>query len=218
MVLTLTLTCESPCTLDSPAGARCSGRTAQAHLANADVGVGDLFLFFGWFRQTEETETGYRFVRGAPDLHVVFDWLQVPRVVRVEELGLDIPTWAGYHPHFHQDSEARNTVYVARDSLCLPGMTAEPARAGAFARYRDALCLTAPGHTRTGWRLPRWFFPDDGKPPLTYHGSRDRWTVAEGYTMLRSAPRGQEFVLDVDHYPEAIGWAYDLISGAFPGY
>jgi hypothetical protein len=166
--------------------------TAQAHLANAGVGVGDLFLFFGW--------------------------LQVDRIVRVEKPGPEIPAWAEYHPHFHRDSEGTNTVYVARDGLRLPAMPGGLAGAGVFDRYRDALCLTAPGHTRTGWRLPRWFFPDDGKPPLTYHGSRDRWTVAEGYTMLRSAPRGQEFVLDVDHYPEAIGWAYDLISGAFPGY
>jgi hypothetical protein len=192
--------------------------TAQAHLANAGVGVGDLFLFFGWFRQTEETEAGYRFVQGAPDLHVVFGWLQVDRIVRVEKPGPEIPAWAEYHPHFHRDSEGRNTVYVARESLCLPAMPGGLAGAGVFDRYRDALCLTAPGHTRTGWRLPRWFFPDDGKPPLTYHGSGDRWTVAEEYTLLRSAPRGQEFVLDVNHYPEAAAWVYDVISGAFRGH
>lgn len=45
---------------------------AQSHLAGEGVDVGDLFLFFGWFRQTEYVEGHYRFVRGAPHLHVLF--------------------------------------------------------------------------------------------------------------------------------------------------
>ena len=59
--------------------------TAQGHLRNAGVGVGDLFLFFGWFRQVERTATAYRFLRGAPDLHVVFGWLQIAIIVMVED-------------------------------------------------------------------------------------------------------------------------------------
>ena len=188
--------------------------TAQAHLENEGVGVGDLFLFFGWFRRVEGTVAGTRFVPGAPDLHVLFGWLQVARVIRVGQPEPEVPAWAAYHPHFHRDSEVRNTVYVARDELRLTGMSAGPAGAGVFNRYRDALRLTAPGHTRTGWRLPGWFFPGDGRPPLTYHGNRDRWSLAADHAMLRSVPRGQEFVLDVDHYPEAVEWAYGLVSGA----
>lgn len=188
--------------------------TAQAHLENQGVGVGDLFLFFGWFRQTEETAAWYRFVPGAPDLHVLFGWLQVGRVLPVGAPELEVPAWAAYHPHFHRDSEGRNTVYVAREDLRLTGMAPGPAGAGVFRRYRDALRLTAPGHTRTGWRLPGWFFPWDGRPPLTYHGNPDRWSLAADHAMLRSVPRGQEFVLDGDHYPEAIEWAYGLVCGA----
>jgi len=190
---------------------RCS---AQAHLANAGVGRGDLFLFFGWFRRVEETGSGYRFVPGAPDLHVLFGWLQVARVIPVEELDLDIPAWAAYHPHFHGDAEGKNTVYVAGDDLQLPGMPAGAEGAGAFGRYREELRLTAPGHTRTRWRLPRWFFSGDDRPPLTYHGNRDRWSLTTDHALLRSVPRGQEFVLDVDHYPEGGAWAYELVSDA----
>jgi hypothetical protein len=188
--------------------------TAQAHLEHEGVGVGDLFLFFGWFRRVEETGAGYRFVPGAPDLHVLFGWLQVGRVIPAGGLKPGVPAWAAYHPHFHGDSEGRNTVYVARGELRLPGMALGPAGAGAFGRYRDALRLTAPGQTRTGWRLPRWFFPGDGRPPLTYHGNPDRWAPGSDHALLRSVPRGQEFVLDVDHYPEAVEWAYELVSEA----
>jgi hypothetical protein len=184
--------------------------TAQAHLANAGVDVGDLFLFFGWFRRAEKTDEGYRFVRGAPDLHVMFGWLQVGAVIRVEERGPEVPTWARYHPHFHGDSEGKNTVYVAREELRLPGMREGVPGAGVFDDYEERLRLTAPGHTRTGWRLPRWFFPKGGRPPLTYHGNMERWRMAEDHVLLHSVPRGQEFVLDVDHYPEAVAWARGL--------
>jgi hypothetical protein len=34
------------------------------------------------------------------------------------------------------------------------------------------------------------------------------------HALLPSVPRGQEFVLDVDHYPEAVAWARELVSGA----
>jgi len=29
---------------------------------------------------------------------------------------------------------------------------------------------------------------------------------------LHSVGKGQEFVLDLDHYPEAVGWLADLVS------
>jgi hypothetical protein len=187
--------------------------TAQAHLANAGVGVGDLFLFFGWFRQAERVEDEYRFARGTPDLHVLFGWLQIGAIWCVEERRSQIPAWARYHPHVHGDSEGKNTLYVAGENLRLPGVPRGVAGGGAFDGYEEQLRLTAPGHTRTVWRLPEWFFPKDGRPPLTYHGDRDRWTAADDHTILRSVPRGQEFVLDVEHYPEAVAWAWELIGG-----
>jgi len=187
---------------------------AQGHLHNYGVGPGDLFLFFGWFRQVERVETGYRFVRGAPDLHLLFGWLQIDQVLRVEECGSDVPPWAAYHPHFHLDSEGHNTVYVARDELCLDGRPRGIAGGGAFDRYGDDLRLTASGCSRSRWRLPGWFFPLDGRTPLTYHRRMSRWTASGEEVLLRSAPRGQEFVLDAGQYPEAIEWACDLISRA----
>ncbi len=186
--------------------------TAQGHLANSRVGVGDLFLFFGWFRQAEEGEGGYRLVRGAPDLHVVYGWLQIGEIIPVEEGGSGAPAWARYHSHFHGDSEGSNTVYVARDDLVLPGMEQGCAGAGAFESYREGLRLTAPGRTRTWWRLPRWFFPEDGRAALTYHGNRERWTRHGDHVLLRSAARGQEFVLDTADYPEAVAWAWGLVK------
>ena len=62
------------------------------------------------------------------------------------------------------------------------------------------------------WRLPRWFFPDGNKPALTYHPDPKRWRRDANHAYLRSVGRGQEFVLDLAHYPEASEWLSDLVS------
>ena len=45
------------------------------HLYNQGVDVGDLFLFFGWYRQTELHNGQLRFVPNAPDLHIIYGYL-----------------------------------------------------------------------------------------------------------------------------------------------
>ncbi|MBM3462501.1 MAG: hypothetical protein FJX76_10405 [Armatimonadetes bacterium] len=43
----------------------------QTVLAREGVGIGDLFLFFGWFRRAEFIGDLLQFVKGAPDLHAL---------------------------------------------------------------------------------------------------------------------------------------------------
>ena len=52
---------------------------------------------------------------------------------------------------------------------------------------------------------------------LTYHGDEARWQRVDEGVMLTAASRGQEFVLDCDHYPEAIGWVAELLVLAGDG-
>jgi hypothetical protein len=63
------------------------------------------------------------------------------------------------------------------------------------------------------WRLPQWFNPR-GRAPLTYHGKPTRWTDCSTSTRLQSVGRGQEFVLDVEQYPEARGWVRSIFRAA----
>ena len=82
-----------------------------------------------------------------------------------------------------------------------------------FPKLDQRLVLTNPnGAGVSNWRLPRWFYPDGNKPPLTYHPDRKRWRRDANHAYLRSVGRGQEFVLDLAHYPEAVGWLSDLVS------
>ncbi|MEZ4732513.1 MAG: hypothetical protein R3E79_35855 [Caldilineaceae bacterium] len=184
---------------------------AQSHLANQGVGVGDLFLFFGWFRAVEQQHGHYHFVKAAPNQHLIYGWLQVGSVLTGEEVGQAAPPWAAAHPHCVAGRGARNTLYIAGDQLTVDGCATAWPGAGYISHYRDDLCLTAPGTLRTRWRLPRWFYPSAGKPPLSYHTDSTRWSCDADYTYLRSATRGQEFVLDTQYYPEAGQWTVAFV-------
>ena len=179
---------------------------AQSHLAGHGVGPGDLFLFFGWFRRAERRGGEIVYVRDAPDLHVIFGWLQVGNVHHViNDLERELP-WAKDHPHLvERDRYANNTIYTTRNRLTLAGSRLPGA--GVFARVADPLILTqrTPYLGRSTWQLPRGFHPR-GRAPLSRHGRAGRWRVQGESVQLRSVPIGQEFVLDVDQYPEAIAW------------
>ena len=189
---------------------------AQSHLNKQGIGSGDVFLFFGLYRQVEETTQGWHFVRGAPELHVLWGWLQVSQKYRVADLGPNDLPWARHHPHLASNyRDDKNTVYEASNRLELGGDDdgRKIAGWGVFRRFDRRLALTDPnGAGVSNWRLPRWFYPDGSKPPLTYHPDPRRWRRDANNAYLRSVGRGQEFVLDLPHYPEATDWLLDLVT------
>ncbi len=195
-------------------------QAAQGHLNKQGVGEGDLLLFFGLYRPVAWTDNGWRYTN-VPKRHILWGWLQIGEVLKVAhamETG-DHPSWVKYHPHWQDygKENPRNTIYVARRELDL-GNAVEAPGFGVFPRFDERLLLTEPGQSVSRWKLPRWFDPAGRKSALTYHDpkctKRDRWKRREGdseHIYLQSVGRGQEFVLDCDHYPEAIGWASDFI-------
>jgi hypothetical protein len=184
---------------------------AETHLQRNGVSGGDIFIFYGWFKQIERVGAKYRYVNGAPDLHVIFGWLQVEQRFSVHDRA-SIPPWALEHQHCIRSPERNDSIYISRERLHLPGIQLDKPGAGTFRKFHESLCLTCPDKTRSVWRLPGWFFPVAGKRPLTYHGGAKRWTKEDEYVQLRSVGRGQEFVLDCAEYPEAIKWLADILA------
>jgi hypothetical protein len=173
---------------------------AQGHLEHQGVAVGDLFLFFGWFRRVTKVRGCYRYLHGTPDLHVIFGWLRVGEVLRV---GPDrVPPWLSDHPHASRDCAPHNTIYLADG----------PNGGGVFQKFDSSLQLTDAESTRRSmWRLPSDFLPR-ARTPLTYHGTPSRWTTAADACRLQSVAKGQEFVLDLAEYPGVQRWTRKLLE------
>jgi len=172
---------------------------AQRHLQNQNIGVGDLFLFFGWFRRTEYQNGILRFGLNEPDLHIIFGYMQIGEIIAADLLR-EYDEWMRYHPHVESTErklDSTNTLYVGRDRLSfdenLPG-------ASSF-NFSQDLVLTKKGLSRSKWDLNPEIF---GDTKISYHPNP--WKA--GY--FQSAGRGQEFVIEGSG--KVRDWAKNLVS------
>ena len=87
--------------------------SSQTELKNNEIGSGDLFLFFGWFRD---------FFNKGENLHHLFGWLEVERIIKGSK---DIKHFLKQedveHPHGYGDVSryTNNTIYIAKRNLSL---------------------------------------------------------------------------------------------------
>ncbi|NNK15048.1 MAG: hypothetical protein HKP52_12490 [Desulfofustis sp.] len=186
---------------------------AQGHLRNQRVGPGDLFLFYGLFKETDKEESKYRWKKSAVARHIIWGWLQVDEIFEVTpDLAVKYG-WMSYHPHFEHADDRNNVIYLSKQILKAPGSEARPG-SGVFSHINPALLLSSArwGSGASSWELPGWCYPKKGVYPLSYHGKMERWQRSGATTLLRAVPRGQEFVLDTVHYPEAIEWVSSLLT------
>lgn len=188
---------------------------AASHLTNQGVEAGDLFLFFGWFRRARLVDGALEFAPGAPDLHVLFGWLQVgavhPRPARRRD---ELPRWMHDHPHTDPDwPRPGNLLFSAAPELTVDGSSTGLPGGGAFERLSDGVVLTAEGESRSVWELPRSLWRDDPDERLTYHRRRDRWHLGEETARLRTVGQGQEFVIDLRRSGE-LDWLLELFDRA----
>lgn len=205
----------TPAVIDRPPNWRAAfgqSEAAEGHLRRQSVGSGDIFLFFGLFRDSDGTQ----FKEGSKFRHILFGYLQVGEVFRTDENGYHPPPWS--HPHFDggythhkgkdtskDEGRQKNAVYAASEKLTINGKALGVPGHGTF-RYAEKRVLTrqkASSHTE--WNLPR-FFRHEGVN-LSYHkvGGTYGWKdVGNGESYFQSAHRGQEFVFEAT--PSAIDW------------
>lgn len=184
--------------------------SAQGHLSKQGVQPGDLFLFFGLFREAEIYQRRWRFIPGTTARHLLWGWLQIDEIVHVDSLIPGEQPWLNYHPHLHGQPDSNNTLYLARQSLSLPGLKHIDG-SGVFRQFDSRLQLTQPGSDKPSvWQLPAWFYPGD-RPPLSYHHRAERWQINRSDCLLNAVARGQEFVLQADHYPQSAAWLSQLL-------
>ncbi len=184
---------------------------AQGHLARQGVAPGDLFLFFGWFRRVELHEQHWRYVTDAPQLHCLFGWLEIDRILSLEDSKISEDDLRCWHDHPHVQLRGAmgsgNTLYVASEQRA----GSAQAGGGQFPCWTLQRQLTAPGESRSVWRLPSWMDPTSTPGlSMSYHRNPTRWRKDGEHTLLQSVAKGQEFVIDVGDSTEARQWIDSL--------
>jgi len=170
---------------------------AQTILDKHNIQKGDIFLFFGRFKQTQNVFGKLKFDPSDRDRHIIFGYFQIDEKISVSGK-TNIHEWIRYHSHISRsDGRKNNTVYIASETLSwnahLPG-------AGVF-KFDRSLVLTKEGHSCSRWQLPSFFKGLN----ISYH---DLNSWKDSYFQSRS--RGQEFV--IEESDEVENWVKDLIA------
>lgn len=159
----------------NPAYGQCGA--SASHLDTMDVGQGDLFLFYGMFKQTEYRQNGeLSYVRGTPIQHIIYGYMKIGEILHSQK---EMCKLCPHHPHSVNPHRANNRLYL-------------PDTYGTF-MYRTELVLTKPGQDkRRLWALPSFFAENDIS--ISWQG-KNRPILCGKYAELLSACIGQEFVI-----------------------
>jgi len=168
---------------------------ALGHLRNMGVAEGDLFLFFGWFKETEMSYGKLNYKKGAKDLHVIYGYMQIGDIIKRKA---DVPNWLKDHPHVGDKKnrdDKHNAIFLPSDKLTiLPEL-----EGSGLLNYRKDRVLTKEGMSKSKWDLPEFF----NEVEISYHPNP--WK--DNY--FQSAAKGQEFVLEAT--PRIMEWAKQII-------
>jgi hypothetical protein len=170
--------------------------SSQGHLSNKGITIGDLFLFFGTFRATELHNAKLRYISGAPEVHLIYGYLQVGSMYsEFKSINHEIK----YHPHAQDRyaNEKNNCIYKARECLSFN----ENLRGANNLFFHEDLVLTKTGHSKSKWDMPSFFKDID----ISYHSAR---SFTPDY--FQSAAKGQEFVIESNNKVQE--WGINIIE------
>lgn len=179
-----------------PAFGQCGA--PQTHLENQGVTVDDLFLFFGWFRQTEIGAQGQlRYKKDAPNIHAFYGYMQVGDILQGDRIQ-EYP----WHPHADNSKpwEINNTLYIPSPDLIIGNHKTGLPGFGTL-EYTPRLVLTKEGMSRSRWTILDWFKDVD----ISYHDK----TKCMKSSYFQSACIGQEFVAPAND--KAIEWVKTIL-------
>jgi len=174
---------------------------AATELKNNNVDTGDLFLFFGWFKE---------FYKKGDNLHHLFGWLQIEKIIYGSE---DIKRFLSEvnikHPHGFEDVSrySNNTMYIAKKFLTINGNEFPFPGHGLFKKSHKDLTLTKYKSTRSRWQLPQKYFQESNNVFL----NRLKWKDESNF-LVDCIGQGQEYILDSENNPKIKDWALDLIK------
>ena len=171
---------------------------AQTVLKNNNVEEGDLFIFFGLYRNAVIKEDGtVRYDSKEKDKHTMFGYLQIDKILHPKYD--KVPEQFRNHPHIVKQEDFcndTNTIYIAKDVCTFD----KNIKGYGMFKYAEELDLTKKGMSKSRWDLPEIFRGLD----ITYHKDT-AWK--DGY--FQSTYRFQEAVIQESEEVEK--WAQNLV-------
>ena len=183
--------------------------SAQSHLHNQNIGSGDLFLFFGWFREAEIVNCNYRYKSDASYHHRIFGWMFVEQKILVgSETEVFRHEYTKYekHPHAIGKWAPNNTIYLASNTVSLFGEHTIRGF-GNFSVSKQTMLTNNNAPSKRFWSVPDWLNPAKGGCIPSYHNEK---SYIDG--LLKTAGRGQEFVCYPRQNKKFKEWLLDLFS------
>lgn len=200
------MTCHLDPDIESGLFGQCSA--AAQHLINNNVKVGDLLLFFGWFREFD-IKTHKFCTQDKMGKHCIYAYFKIGRILDLnnsqdmEEEALQLTKT---HPHIAYKSteyEKTNLLFVADTKL----LEDSDIRGCGRLKFSESTTLTKANENKSIWQLPECFMNVN----VTYHTNKKRWVeLNEEFCQLKSVYRGQEFVISENKNVEQ--WAIELIT------
>jgi len=192
------------------------GQSGSSQSELRDITTGDLFLFFGWFREASKRATQYEFCRNSPDIFAIWGWLQVEERLELPEELARAQEIAPHHPHVAHCIEKNNCLYVGMESL---RFLVDLHGAGAFTTLTDDRCLSDKQldmpprkRPRTNWRLPAFF----KNMHMTHVPHLSEWKLADDCeSILGKAANypGQEFIFETKgHEDDVAKWLEGIFN------
>lgn len=181
---------------------------SQTHLKNEGVGNGDLFLFFGTFREAVFNGKDYEWVRGSPKHHRIFGWLFVEDAIQVGSNPTNFRNSNhkySNHPHANNTWGNNNTIYIAPETFT-PFNRRTLKGFGKFKATEDTLLSTS-SYYKSHWKIPNWLNELKGGCGMSYH------EIANYYdNNVETAKIGQEFVSKPKQTQDFQDWLINLFD------
>ena len=160
-------------------------QAAEGHLRNQSVGEGDIFLFYGWFKNVEKMEGVWKYIDTAPDVHLIWSYMEVGASVYLDtneqqKQALNKYPFLKKHPHIGSQGNMKNRVYLSSQHK--------------YFSFENDLCLTDVDNYkgRSTWKLPNYFHQ-----PAAF-SFLNNFVLDGDHTIVTYRGYGQEFVLNLD--------------------
>lgn len=177
---------------------------SASHLDNQSVDVGDIFLFFGWFRNVIEVGGKYKYdPEDKNGKHIIWGYLEIGKKIAIDTI-INYPPHYQNHPHFKNRNRQNNTAFISNDTLSFNNTV----NGAGTLKYNENLVLSFDDNKKSIWKLPLFFHPSYGTT-MTYHEDLNKWNNNGYFCNLESVGRGQEFVIYGNPCVEQ--WAKDII-------